>query len=118
MREIRAGVIDWISGEGYEKKVLLEDDSTSPPGTILQQVRFRRGEKVPPHYHKRQTEAFYFLEKGAISIEGVRHDMDPGDILVCEPGEVHETLEVQEDFTIIVLKMDFEHDDTVWLEVV
>jgi quercetin dioxygenase-like cupin family protein len=116
MREIRSKEIDWSPGSGYEKKVLLTDDSVVPPKTILQQVRFRKGESVPPHYHEVQTEAFYFLQKGTIIIEGVRHDMDPGDILVCEPGEIHMTPEVQEDFSIIVLKIDFEHDDTVWLE--
>jgi quercetin dioxygenase-like cupin family protein len=116
MREIRSKEIDWLRGSGYEKKVLLTDDSVSPPKAILQQVRFRKGESVPPHYHEVQTEAFYFLQNGALSIEGVRHDMGPGDILVCEPGEVHETPEVQEDFSIIVLKINFEHDDTVWLE--
>lgn len=115
MREIRSRGIDWVSGSGYEKKVLLTDESVFPPKTILQQVRFNKGERVPPHYHMVQTEAFYFLEKGAICVEGVRHDMDPGDVLVCEPGEVHETPEARESFSIIVLKIDFEHDDTVWL---
>ena len=116
MRKIRSREIDWSPGSGYEKKVLLTDDSVSPPKTILQEVRFKRGERVPPHYHLVQTEAFYFLQEGAISIEGKRHDMDPGEVLVCEPGEVHETPIVREDFSIIVLKIDFEHDDTVWLE--
>lgn len=115
MREIRAGKLDWIDGDGYEKKLLLVDDNDQPPRTILQQVRFRKGESVPPHYHLVQTEAFYFLQRGAIVIEGVRHDMDPGDILVCEPGEVHETPRAREDFEIVVLKIDFEHDDIVWI---
>jgi quercetin dioxygenase-like cupin family protein len=115
MQVIRSGGIERIEGQGYEKKVLLTDDSR-PPKTILQQVRFKTGEMVPPHYHNVQTEAFYFLSPGAITIEGEIHEMGEGDILVCEPGEVHAVPQVGKEFSIIVLKIDFEHDDTTWMK--
>lgn len=114
MREIRSGKIEWITGKGYDKRVLLSDETVTPPKTLLQQVRFKRGESVPPHYHNIQTEAFYFLSPGTISIDGTIYEMEEGDVLVCEPGEVHEVPRVNDDFSIIVLKIDFEHDDTVW----
>ena len=52
---------------------------------------------------------------GAISIEGERYDMEAGDVLLCEPREVHEVPTVEEGF-FIILKIDSEHDDTVWIE--
>jgi len=77
-------------------------------------MRFKGGEGVPHHYHRSQTEVFLFLDKGVITIEGEEHEMENGDLLVCEPGEMHE-VPAQEEFRIIVFKLDYEHDDTVWV---
>ena len=82
---------------------------------MLQLMRFRSGEAVPPHYHNVQTEAFLFLDRGAITIEGERLEMQKGDVLVCEPGEVHE-VPAQEEFCIVVLKLNLKDDDTIWIK--
>jgi len=40
--------------------------------------------------------------------------MAPGDILVCEPGDIHGNPSMPEGARILVLKKDYEEGDTIW----
>ncbi|MFP4196743.1 MAG: hypothetical protein ACLFS6_03720 [Methanomassiliicoccales archaeon] len=110
---IRKEEMKWEEGRGYDKRVLLEDESENP---LLQQVLFREGESVPPHYHMDQTEVFVFLGPGSIVIEGERLDMESMEVVVCEPPEVHQVPEVEKEFSLLVLKRNYRPGDTFWLE--
>lgn len=115
MKHIKAAEKGWEEGLGYSKRKLL---STSPlPGTVdlVQEVRFSRGSTIPPHYHRVQTEVFYALAPGSITINDAKIEMATGDMVVCEPGEVHGMPLVEENFGFLVLKIDYRTDDTVWL---
>jgi quercetin dioxygenase-like cupin family protein len=115
MKVIRAADSEWIGGKGYQKRILLSAEILPKEVSLVQEVRFHRGESIPPHYHKTQTEIFFVLAKGSITIDGQRIDFEAGDMVVCEPGEVHGMPLVEEDFGFLVLKIDYRDDDTVWL---
>lgn len=104
-----------MEGKGYTKKRLLGPGFLPRAVDLVQEVRFKKGSAVPPHYHRVQTEVFYVLGKGSIIIGGTLLSLEAGDIVVCEPGEVHETPTAEKDFDFLVLKLDYQEDDTVWL---
>lgn len=104
-----------MQGRGYTKKRLLGKGFLPRSVDLVQEVRFKKGSAVPPHYHGTQTEVFYVLGRGSIIIGGAVLSLEQGDIAICEPGEVHETPAAEEDFGFLVLKLDYREDDTVWL---
>lgn len=105
----------WKDGPGYSKRKLSTNDLFPRDVDLMQEVRFKKGSIVPPHYHRVQTEVFFVLAKGSMTIDGRKIDAEAGDVIVCEPGEVHGMPFVEEDFGFLVLKMDYREDDTVWL---
>lgn len=113
MRTLRASEAVWEEGIGYEKRIRL--DGIDLPFSYMQEVRFDRGIGVPPHRHERQTEVFYFLSPGTLLINGEMLEMSAGDIVVCEPGDVHEVPQPGVPFALLVIKVGFEGEDTVWL---
>ena len=115
MRKYRALDMAWEQGQGYRKRKMLLEGVLPHQLDFLQEVRFRKGETVPPHYHRRQTEIFFVLARGSITINGARVDAEAGDVIVCEPGEVHGMPLVEEDFGFLVIKINYREDDTVWL---
>ena len=114
MKHFSASEKDWIDGRGYKKKRLLETSPLPAEVSLIQEVRFAKGSTVPPHHHKVQTEIFYALAAGSITIECREVRMEPGDMVVCEPGEMHGMPLVEEDFAFLVIKIDYREDDTVW----
>lgn len=115
MRRFEVKGTEWEQGRGYRKRKMLLEGVLPVKVDFLQEVRFRKGETIPPHYHRTQTEIFYVLARGSITINGERVDAEAGDVIVCEPGEVHGMPLVEEDFGFLVLKVDYREDDTVWL---
>jgi quercetin dioxygenase-like cupin family protein len=53
-------------------------------------VQFMPGQDFRAHYHEIMEENFYILEGTvAIVVDGVRHDLSPGQFIHIEPQEVH-----------------------------
>ena len=115
MKVYRGGSKEWTTGVGYRKKVILEEAEMGIQGSFIQEVRFNAGETVPPHYHRIQKEVFYALTRIEFEINGERILMQPGDIVVCEPGDVHGNPHMPKESRILVIKVDFAEDDTVWM---
>jgi quercetin dioxygenase-like cupin family protein len=115
MRHYKASDRPWEQGKGYQKKRLLAGDILPKKVDLVQEVRFSKGSSVPLHYHRVQTEIFYVLGRGSININGRDIAAEPGDIIVCEPGDVHGNPRIDEDFGFLVMKVDYREDDTVWL---
>ncbi len=115
MQVFRAADFGWEQGQGYRKRRMFLDGVLPRQVELLQEVRFKKGATVPPHYHRTQTEVFFVLARGSITIDGNRVDADAGDVVVCEPGEVHGMPLVEGDFGFLVMKIDYREDDTVWL---
>lgn len=83
-------------------------------GLVHPEVCVKPGEGVPPHHHQKQTKIFYALSRIEFEINGKLVLMAPGDILVCEPGDIHGNPSMPEDARILVLKKDYVEDDTIW----
>jgi quercetin dioxygenase-like cupin family protein len=115
MKLYRSAKREWTKGKGYDKRVLLEEKQLGIPGSFIQEVRFHAGEKVPQHYHERTTEVFFALDRALFEINGRAVVMEPEDVLVCEPGDVHGNPEIPQDSRILVLKVNVEEGDIVWL---
>lgn len=114
MRLYRSTAKEWTEGRGYRKRTLLEQGQLGIEGSFIQEVCFKPGEGVPPHHHQKQTEIFYALSRIEFEINEKRVLMAPGDILVCEPGDIHGNPSMPEGARILVLKKDYEEGDTIW----
>lgn len=106
-----------VSGDGYLKRIVLEAQDIGLKDTLLQEVQFTAGEKVAFHFHQVTREVFYCLAGPApFVINGQPVVMNEGDCLICEPGDVHGNPVIGKDFRILVLKVGFKENDTVWLD--
>ncbi len=115
MRLFDADDAEWLQRSGYSKRVIVPPGVLSP-GMFLQQVAFKTGDTMPPHFHNRTTEVFIPTSSGEMVINGERVPLIPGTVLVCEPGDIHGIPLVKKDFDILVMKLDAEEDDNEWLE--
>jgi quercetin dioxygenase-like cupin family protein len=114
MRLHRSSTKPWLQGKGYRKRTVLEQSDLGIPGSFLQEVSFRKGDVVPIHHHRTQTEVFYAVTDAVFEINGEMVIMSPGDVVVCEPGDRHGNPMIPYDMKILVLKVGFLEDDTVW----
>lgn len=103
----------WIQYPGYSKKLLFDGEAIGLPGIIVQLVRIHPGEIAEPHHHKTCTEVFYFPRcNGEWYVNGKKIDLQPGDTLVIQPGDVHEVRNNRKtDFIYIAFKMNVVPDD-------
>lgn len=107
----------WKKERNYVKKILLYDkDIKGKIGQILM-AKFKPGSKKEPHWHKIQTEIFFVLSGGAkIIINGEEFRCYPGEIIICEPNEIHEVInDTNQDFRILVLKINPKKQDIYFL---
>ncbi|MCU0861444.1 MAG: cupin domain-containing protein [Methanomassiliicoccales archaeon] len=115
MRLYRSSEADWEEGKGYRKRLLISEAQLGIEGSFMQEVAFRPGESVPMHYHMRTKEVFLPLDEAVFVINGESVTIGPGDVLVCEPGDRHGNPVIHKPFRILVLKVGFVPEDTVWL---
>jgi len=45
---------------GYSKKIFLDEEDLNYPGALVQELKIKPGDICANHYHKKQTEIFYF----------------------------------------------------------
>ncbi len=70
MRLHRSSVKPWAQGKGYRKRTVLDESDLGIPGSFLQEVSFRKGDIVPIHHHRVQTEVFYAVTEAVFEING------------------------------------------------
>ncbi|HSV42418.1 MAG TPA: hypothetical protein VLH13_03300, partial [Methanomassiliicoccales archaeon] len=116
MRLHQASESAWVEGNGYTKRILMDEGSLGIKGSFFQEVLFRKGDKVPIHHHVIQTEIFYAVTDAYFNINGRSVVLRPGDMVICEPGDRHGNPVIPHDMKILVLKIDHKDDDTVWDE--
>jgi quercetin dioxygenase-like cupin family protein len=104
MKLLRSADRDWTEGKGYRKRPLVTERELGIEGSFIQEVMFHPGESVPLHYHERTKE-----------INGEQLVMEPEDVLICEPGDVHGNPVIERGFRILVVKVGYDPEDTVWL---
>lgn len=106
-----------VSGDGYLKRIVLKEKDIGLKGALIQEVHFTSGEKVGLHFHQVTREIFYCLSGPAtFVINGRTVVMGDGDCLICEPGDVHGNPVIDNDFSILVLKVGMRDHDTIWLD--
>lgn len=116
MKVIQIDGDDWQEGRGYRKRRLLSAEALRQPGALLQVVVVPPGSHIPPHGHATSVEV-YVVRRGVceLIVNGARHEMRPGDIILMEPGDVHElTNHGEEAFELLVFKTNAAPGDTEW----
>lgn len=113
MKHIKSADVSWTEKKGYSKKVMLTPDMLRKPGLLVQSLRIKPQKSVGPHYHRKQTEIFYFLNvNGVFEINGKAVPLSSGDALVVEPNDVHATWNnSSEDFLYVAFKFDWVDGD-------
>ncbi|WP_419912116.1 cupin domain-containing protein [Hoeflea sp.] len=108
--------VPWIAGKGYRKKILLRSDALNAAGTLVQIVELAPHAQVDDHHHESCTEVFHILHgSGSFEIDGELFELRAGDTLTCEPREVHNTKNPNDEpFTYIVFKTNVVDDDLFW----
>jgi mannose-6-phosphate isomerase-like protein (cupin superfamily) len=68
----------------------LETSEETGGARTLAALEVAPGGKVTPHYHLTYSERFKVLEgRLTVEIDGVRHELGPGDDAVAAPGSLH-----------------------------
>ena len=103
--------------EGYERAVLFTE-SDFGSGTKVQLMRLNPGQTIPAHHHNYRTECFRIVSgRGEISINGSVAATSPDDLVLCQPGDVHEfrNLSDTEALTFLVIRTnDKGNEDMIW----
>jgi quercetin dioxygenase-like cupin family protein len=113
MKIIKSNKLSWIDKVGYSKKIFVTDKDVNQPGALAQELKIAPGQIAKSHYHRKQTEIFYFLNtSGEFFVNGKKADIQKGDILIIEPNDRHETRnDSKEDFLYVGFKVNFEQGD-------
>ena len=106
----------WQEGRGYRKRRLLSAEALRQAGALLQVVVVPPGSHIPPHRHATSVEV-YVVTRGVceLVVIGQGYEMRRGDIILMEPGDVHElTNRGEAVFELLVFKTNATAADTVW----
>ena len=117
MKIVKQNNKEWQQKEGYSKKILFNEDDLNYKGGLVQQIKVKPGEVAGNHYHKKQTEIFYFLTKnGYWKINGEKFVFEIGDTLIIEPNDRHYVMnDTKEDYIYLVFKFNYSSDDLYWI---
>ena len=107
---------NWEEKRGFSKKILVDKTTLNIKGSLVQLVKIKPGEVADEHFHKKQTEIFYFLtEEGSWIINGNKLMPKIGEIIVIEPGDRHEVRnESHKDYVYLVFKYNYEEGDSYY----
>lgn len=103
--------------EGYERSVLLTGNDFGTD-TKLQLMRLAPSQSIKPHHHDTRTECFRIVSgEGQIKINGEVVASSDNDVVLCEPGDVHEFINTSttEPLTFLVIRTnDPGNEDMIW----
>lgn len=81
-------------------------------------MRLASGQRIRPHYHNTRTECFRIVSgQGEIKVNGEVVAVSDDDIVLCEPGDVHEFINTSdtEPLTFLVIRTnDPGNKDMIW----
>ena len=117
MKFIKAQNKEWLQKKGYSKKILLDENDLNYKGGLVQLIKVKSQEVAKDHYHKKQTEIFYFLTKnGYWVINDQKFEFEIGDVLVIEPNDRHYVMNnTTEDYVYIAFKFNYDSEDLHWV---
>ena len=116
MKIIKALDKDWIKGKGemnYKKRIITDNIPASV--NLIEEVLLSPGGEIPSHSHKVTFEIFYIINGRAKMKIGEREfEVNPKDMIFVEVGEEHSFVnDSNENFEMLVLKINFEKDDAI-----
>ena len=119
MKHIQLSDSEFEPREGYERSILLTNEDFGV-STKLQLMRLAPGQRIKPHHHNVRTECFRIVSgNGSIRINENVVATSGDDIVLCEPGDVHEfkNESTTEPFIFLVIRSnDPGHEDMIWEE--
>lgn len=117
MKHIQLSDSEFEARDGYERSVLLTGEDFGD-STKLQLMRLASGQRIKPHHHNVRTECFRIVSgKGSIKINGEIMASTEDDVVLCEPGDIHELINESstEPFVFLVIRSnDPGNDDLIW----
>jgi quercetin dioxygenase-like cupin family protein len=116
MKIVRVDPNNWQEGRGYRKNRLLSAEELRQPGALLQVVSAPPGSRIRPHSHHTSVEV-YIIRRGVCELiaNDERYMMRPGDVILMEPGDVHELFNYGDEvFELWVFKTNAADRDTDW----
>ncbi len=108
--------LEWKERFGYLKNAPFGGRELNCPGAKFQIIRFEPGSVLGPHHHLETTEIFYVIRgTGVIKINGKEMRFEPGDFMLCRPGDVHEVInDGEEEFVFLNFKTNEKDGDMHW----
>lgn len=117
MKKINLTNIVFEPREGYERSVLLTSGDFGT-NTKLQLMRLAPNQSIKPHHHNIRTECFRIVSgQGEIKINGEVVASSDNDVVLCQPGDVHEFVNTSttESLTFLVIRTnDPGNEDMIW----
>lgn len=113
MKHLKNADATWTVKPGYSKKALATPTILNKEGMLVQELCIKAHDSVGPHYHKKQTEIFYFTTvNGTFTVNGADIPLALGDVLIVEPNDVHAVRnDSDQDFRYVAFKFDWEDGD-------
>lgn len=117
MKRLKLSESTFEPREGYERSVLLSSNDFGA-NTKLQLMKLAPGQRIKPHHHNTRTECFRIVSgSGEIMINGEVVASSQDDIVLCDPGDVHEFINTSdtEPLTFLVIRTnDPGNEDMIW----
>lgn len=113
MKYVKEKSKNWDEKEGYSKRIYLTEKDLDISGALVQQIKIKTGEVAKEHYHKIQTEIFYFLNNnGYWIVNDIKIVPGKGDVMVIEPNDRHEVVnDTKEDYLYVAFKYNYRLED-------
>lgn len=119
MKKVNLSDSQYEAREGYERSLIFATEDFNS-NTKIQLMRLAPGQRIKPHYHKVRVECFRIVSgKGEIKINGESVAKTDDEVVLCEPGDIHEFINHSEtdDFKFIVIRTnDPGNEDMIWEE--
>ena len=68
------------------------------------------------HSHEKSFEILYFFDKANYSINGEDYELDEGDLLIFEPGDIHGAIPIDNEVKLLVIQAPAITDDKKYEE--
>lgn len=119
MKRLKLSESKFEQRESYERSVLFTTDDFGI-NTKVQLMRIPQNGGIRSHHHDVRTECLKILSgDGTIKVNGEIAASSPDDIVLIQPGDVHEFINNSgtEPFTFLVIRTsDPTHDDMIFEE--
>jgi len=97
----------------YSKKIILDEKDLNNPWSHIQYIKINAWTSAASHFHKIQTEIFYFLDDNWYWIvNGEEIHPKKWDVLVIEPNDKHIVIASKTaDYIYLAFKIAYDPDD-------